>query len=255
MARTAIEVAYALDAVIGPDPTDLRSLPMPEPSWSGALDNAHVPMAVAWSPTLGYSPVDAEVLSICEHAVGVLSDAGARVVEVKSVFAEDPIQAWLTLTNTYHARTLEPFRDTADWHRIDPGLRAMADLGQQVTGVQFARAIDECHRLNLALVELFHEARLLVTPTTAAVAPISTEPGVINGEADWNWVRFTYPFNLTRSPAGTVCAGFTRDGMPVGLQLIGPQHADLVVLRAMAALEEALDLDPVAPDPTELNPA
>jgi aspartyl-tRNA(Asn)/glutamyl-tRNA(Gln) amidotransferase subunit A len=247
MARTAIEVAYALDAVIGPDPTDLRSLPMPEPSWSGALENAHVPMAVAWSPTLGYSPVDAEVLSICEHAVGVLSDAGARVVEVKSVFAEDPVTAWLTLTNAYHARTLEPFRDTADWPRIDYGLRAMADLGQQVTAVQFARAIDECHRLNLALVELFHEARLLVTPTTATVAPLCGQPGSINGESDVNWVRFTYPFNLTRSPAGTVCAGFTRAGLPVGLQLIGPQHADLVVLRAMAALEEALDLDPVAP--------
>jgi Asp-tRNA(Asn)/Glu-tRNA(Gln) amidotransferase A subunit family amidase len=247
MARTAMEVAYALDAVIGPDPTDLRSLPMPEPSWSGALDNAHVPMAVAWSPTLGYSPVDAEVLSICEHAVGVLSDAGARVVEVKNVFSEDPINAWLTLTNTYHARVLEPFRNTADWHRIDPGLRAMADLGQQVTGIQFARAMDECHRLNLALVELFHEARLLVSPTTAAAAPVSTELGLINGESDPNWVRFTYPFNLTRSPAGTVCAGFTRAGLPVGLQLIGPQHADLVVLRAMAALEAALNMDTVPP--------
>jgi aspartyl-tRNA(Asn)/glutamyl-tRNA(Gln) amidotransferase subunit A len=253
MARTAIEVAYALDAVIGPDPTDLRSLPMPEPSWSGALENAHVPMAVAWSPNLGYSPVDAEVLSICEHAVGVLADAGARVVEVKSVFAEDPVVAWLTLTNAYHARTVEPFRDTADWTRIDHGLRAMADLGQQVTGVQFARAIDECHRLNLALVELFHEARLLVTPTTAAAAPVSGQPGLINGESDVNWVRFTYPFNLTRSPAGTVCAGFTRAGLPVGLQLIGPQHADLVVLRAMAALEEALDLDPVAPELNDVD--
>ncbi|HSS08765.1 MAG TPA: amidase family protein [Acidimicrobiales bacterium] len=247
MARTSVEVACALDAVIGPDPTDLGSLPMPEPSWTGALDRPHVPMAVAWSPTLGYAPVDAEVRAVCEQAVGVLSDAGARVVEVDTVFSEDPIWAWLTLTNAFLARSVEDFRDTPLWERIDPGLRASADVGLKVTGVELVKAIDECHRLNLRLVRLFHDVRLLVTPATAAIAPLSGQPGVINGAADLNWVRFTYPFNLTRSPAGTVCAGFSPGGLPVGLQLIGPQHGDLVVLRAMAALEQALALDPVAP--------
>lgn len=86
-----------------------------------------------------------------------------------------------------------------------------------------------------------------MTPVTAAVAPRSGEPGSINGHSDLNWVRFTYPFNLTRSPAGTVCAGFASSGLPVGLQFVGPQHADVVVLRSMAALEAALGLDPVAP--------
>jgi aspartyl-tRNA(Asn)/glutamyl-tRNA(Gln) amidotransferase subunit A len=52
---------------------------------------------------------------------------------------------------------------------------------------------------------------------------------------------------MTRSPAGTVCAGFTADGMPVGLQVIGPQHGDVVVLRAIAVLEDALALDRTAP--------
>ena len=51
-------------------------------------------------------------------------------------------------------------------------------------------------------------------------------------------MRYTYPFNMTRSPAGTVCAGFTADGMPVGLQVIGPQHADVAVLRTLALLED-----------------
>jgi aspartyl-tRNA(Asn)/glutamyl-tRNA(Gln) amidotransferase subunit A len=151
------------------------------------------------------------------------------------------------LTNAFLARSVEDFRDTPLWERIDPGLRASADVGLKVTGVELVKAIDECHRLNLRLVRLFHDVRLLVTPATAAIAPLSGQPGVINGDADLNWVRFTYPFNLTRSPAGTVCAGFSPGGLPVGLQLIGPQHGDLVVLRAMAALEQALALDPVAP--------
>jgi aspartyl-tRNA(Asn)/glutamyl-tRNA(Gln) amidotransferase subunit A len=145
------------------------------------------------------------------------------------------------------ARSVEPFRGTPIWERLDPGLRANADFGTGVSGVDLAKAFDECHRLNRRLVELFHEVRLLVTPTVAAAPPRSGQPGLINGEPDANWVRYTYPFNMTRSPAGTVCAGFTVDGMPVGLQLVGPQHGDVVVLRAMAALEEALQLDLAVP--------
>jgi aspartyl-tRNA(Asn)/glutamyl-tRNA(Gln) amidotransferase subunit A len=62
-------------------------------------------------------------------------------------------------------------------------------------------------------------------------------------------VHFTYPFNMTRSPAASVCAGLSSDGLPIGVQLVGPQHGDLVVLRTAAALEAALDLDTLAPIP------
>jgi aspartyl-tRNA(Asn)/glutamyl-tRNA(Gln) amidotransferase subunit A len=64
-----------------------------------------------------------------------------------------------------------------------------------------------------------------------------------------NWVQFTYPFNMTKSPAATVRAGMSSEGLPIGVQLIGPQHGDLVVLRTAAALEAALDLDTLAPLP------
>ena len=62
MARRIADVALALDVVVGPDPTDLRSLPRPEASWLAALEDPHVPVQIAWSPTLGYASVDAEVL-------------------------------------------------------------------------------------------------------------------------------------------------------------------------------------------------
>jgi aspartyl-tRNA(Asn)/glutamyl-tRNA(Gln) amidotransferase subunit A len=247
MARRIADVALALDQVIGPDPSDMHSLPMPESSWVGALENAHTPLRVAWSPTLGYAAVDDEVRSVCERGVRVLADLGAEVTEVETVFAEDPVWEWLKLTSAYCRRTLEPLMGTAAWDRVDPGLRAQIEMFGGVSGVELARAEDACHVLNHRLVGLFHDVRLLVTPTTAAAAPLSGEVGVINGVPDANWVRFTYPFNMTRSPAATVCVGFTAAGLPVGLQLIGPQHGDMVVLRAAAALEEAVGLDPVAP--------
>jgi Asp-tRNA(Asn)/Glu-tRNA(Gln) amidotransferase A subunit family amidase len=247
MARRLADVVYALDQVIGPDPSDLRSLPMPEPSWLGALEDAHVPMRVAWSPTLGYAVVDAEVRDVCERGVRMLADLGAEVIEVDTVFSEDPVWDWLTMASVYSARSLDSFRGTEVWDRIDSGLRAQIERFGGASGVDLAKAEDACHRLNWRLVQLFHDVRLLVTPTTAAAAPLSGQPGTVNGEPDDNWVRFTYPFNMTRSPAASICVGFTSAGLPVGLQLIGPQHGDLVVLRTAAALEDALALDPIAP--------
>ena len=248
MTRTISDLALVLDAVIGPDPTDLRSLPMPEPSWLGAIEGARCPSRVAWSPTLGYAPVDSEVRELCERAVRVMADVGADVTEIETVFPEDPAGAWLTMTTAYNMRTLELHRGTEAWSRVDPDLARQVEWGaSSITAVDLVRAEDRCHELNLRLVELFHRHRLLVTPTMATAPPVSGSPGTVNGTPDPNWVRFTYPFNMTRSPAATVCCGFTSTGLPVGVQLVGPQHGDLVVLRAAAALEEALDLDRRAP--------
>lgn len=247
IARRIADVAFGLDAVLGPDPTDLRSLPMPEPSWTAAVEDPHVPMKVAWSKTLGYAPVDDEVAEVCERAVRRLSDMGAEVVELESVFQEDPLVPWLSLASTYNLRSLAHLRGTEAWAKVDPGLRMVVEYAEGLSGLDLVKAEDECHRLNLHLVDLFHEVRLLITPMMAGLPPLSGQPGLINGQPDVNWVRFSYPFNMTRSPAGTVCAGFTDDGMPVGLQVVGPQHGDLVVLRAIAAIEDALALDPVAP--------
>ena len=248
MARRARDIALALDVVVGPEATDLTSLPLPDASWSRSVAELHPPRKVGWSPTLGYARVDREVLDVCEAALARLEALGTEVVVVDEVFAEDPVGDWLALVGVYTLRTLEPFRDREVWGRIDPGLVGLVDwAAADVTAVRFADAADTCHRLNLSLVELFHEVPLLLTPTIAGQTPVIGGFGAIDGEPDIGWVRHTYPFNMTRSPAGTVCAGFTADGMPVGLQVVGPQHADVAVLRTLALLEDVLALDAVAP--------
>lgn len=246
LARRVADVAYGLDAVIGPDPTDLRSLPIPEVSWLDAVKEPHVPAKIAWSPTLGYAPVDREVLAACEGAVGVLRELGAEVDEIPAVFTEDPILPWLTITDSFNWRTVSSLHGTAEWDLLEPVFAGSALRGRELTAEQLAVALDECHRMNVRLVGLFHQYRLLVTPTIATLPPVSGELGLIDGQPDVNWVRFTYPFNCTRSPAATVCAGLSAGGLPIGLQLVGPQHADQVVLRAAAALEDGLALPGVA---------
>ncbi len=249
MARRIADVICALDVVVGPEASDLRSLPRPEANWRDVLDDPHVPSRVAWSPTLGYAAVDRQVMTVCERALSALEALGAEVVEIDPVFSADPVGDWLTFVGACFLRSLEDHRGHPSWDSMDPVLTAVVDAARSTSALEMVRIFDECHRMNLALVEIFHDVRLLVTPTTAAPPPPLALGGaaLIDGVLDPNWVKFTYPFNMTRSPAATVCAGLTEAGLPVGLQLIGPPHADLVVLRSAAAREAAIGFDELAP--------
>ena len=251
MARRLSDVVAALDVAVGPDPSDLRSLPRPEASWMAAIEDPRPPRKVAWSPTLGYAEVDAEALAVCERAVEVMASLGTEVVEIDRVFDKDPVDEWLILSGVYNLRTHADIRGTPMWDQVDPVLAMIIDGDAGTSALDLVRAEDTCHELNLRLVELFHDVRLLITPTMAAAPPPRSlgGSGLINGTPDFNWVKFTYPFNLTRSPAASVCAGLSASGLPIGLQLVGPQHGDLVVLRSAAALEAAIGFDALAPNP------
>jgi aspartyl-tRNA(Asn)/glutamyl-tRNA(Gln) amidotransferase subunit A len=248
IARRIRDVLYALDVCVGPDQTDVFSLPPPHAPWSGVLDEVDVPAKVLWAPVPGFE-VDGEIAGVCAAAVRRLEAAGTEVIEIDRVFRDEPLVDWFTMWTVYCERRQGNLRGTPDWDHIDPGLRAQMDHAhQQVDAVAFAQAIDSAHRHNLDLVALFEQAPILLCPTVAGQTARVGEQGRVNGVETNLWAPFTGAYNLTRNPAGTVAAGLTADGMPVGLQVIGPQHADVVVLRAIAAIEDLLDLDPIAPD-------
>ncbi|HWL43952.1 MAG TPA: amidase family protein [Ilumatobacter sp.] len=249
MAARVADIALALDASVGPDPTDLSSLPMPRgESWAAAVEDPGLPKSVIWSPNLGYGTNDTEIDTVCRAAVERLAAAGVEVIEV-DVFAGDPVLAWAGLAFTGLLRKFDPYAGTPAWDTITPGLRKVIELAAGFGPFAVYDALAEAHRLNFRLVELFHQAPLLLCPTVAGQTGLAGEQGTIDGEPTLSWVSYTPPFNMTGNPAGSVCAGFTADGMPVGLQVVGPQHADIAVLRAIAAFEQALDVDTVAPLP------
>ena len=91
---------------------------------------------------------------------------------------------------------------------------------------------------------------LLVTPTMPIPA-FEAGRDVPEGwpERGWpSWTPFTFPFNLTQQPAASVPCGFTADGLPIGLQIVGPRHGDALVLRAARAYEAAHPQPTLAPD-------
>ena len=222
---------------------------MPDESWLDAVQKLHVPRKVLWSPTLGYATVDPEILTVCEAAIAKLEARGTEVVRIDDVFDEDPGLDWLVLSLAANLRTVEEADPSGErWDELDPALASMLDwVRGKATITSAIQVQDLAHRLNVRLVEVLHQAPLLLTPTVAGQTPVGDGFGTVHGLEDASWVRFTYPFNLTRSPAGSVCAGFTADGMPVGLQVVGPQHGDVVVARMLAVLEETIGADTVCP--------
>ncbi len=247
MARRIGDVMLALDAAIGPDPSDLRSLPMPRASWADSMGDPEPPRRVAWSPTLGYAQVDREVAELCAAAVEKLADEGTEVVEIETVFEADPALSWISLAYTYNLRSLEVHRGTEMWDRLDPGLVAWMEWSaRKLSALDLVKADDQCQALNQRLVEVFHHTTALLTPVLAGQTPVGRNEGTVDGEETEAWVSMTYPFNMTRSPAGTVPVGLTADGMPVGLQIVGPQHADVAVLRLIAVMERLVGFDEVA---------
>lgn len=248
MTRLIRDTALAIDACAGPDPTDLFSFPGLHDPWQPQLQGVEPPERVVYSPTLGMATVDTEVAVAVRATVDALADAGTEVIEVERVFDSDPTAAWFQLWCAARARTQGHLRDTPQWELIDPELRSLIDYGEQLTAVDIIRALDTCHQVNLRLEEeVFSRAPALLCPTVAGHAPVIGHHGTIDGEETPSWVAFTPLVNLARNPAGSVNCGFTSEGLPIGLQVIGRQREDLTVLSVLAAVEDLLAIDEVAP--------
>ena len=222
--RTVADLVATLDLVVGPEPTDLRSLPAPGEPFSVGVARTPLPRRIAWSPQLGYDWTEPSILSACRAAVERLAAEGVEIVEVDKVFDTEPYEAWGPLIAAYVQRSVGEL----DRSLLTEEVRQGIEDADRLTARDLLAAEDTCHRLNLQLVELFQTCDLLLTPTLHRDPPRFGETV--------SWIRATGVFNLTRSPAGTVPVGLSDAGLPVGLQIVGPQHDDVGVLALMAHL-------------------
>ena len=237
MALRVADAAFVLDLVMGPSPRDLNSLPRPERSWRDALDEGWQPRRAVWCPSPDGKPSDSEVVAVCEAAVAQLESAGVAVEVRDEALFSDPILEYVLLSGTMVSGDLGEL--TAEqMDQITPGLRYYLEIAGEPKAADFVQAVDTFYAMAATLAEVLADADLLITPTVAGHFPDSGGKGMVNGHPTDAWVRHTYPYNLARLPAGSVRAGFASDGMPVGLQLIGPQLEDVRVLQALAFCEQ-----------------
>jgi len=247
MARTIREVAAALDVVVGPDPNDLRSLPHPGESFADACQNPTPPTRLLWCPNLDGSEVDHEVLALTRAAVEQLAATGVDVVEAEPLVPES-FGAFLLLFYGGMVPTYRPLMDSDQFSHVTEGLREVLTMAEaRLTPDSVEQARMTAQACSMALASAMDGFDALVTPTTVGQTPVSQRGGTVNGEETAGWVGNTYPLNVTRRPAGTTTAGFAADGMPVGLQIVGHQLADVRTVALTAWAEDVLGLDPRAP--------
>ena len=248
LTRDVRDAAVAMNILKQPDARDWTSLP-PDPSdYTEVLDDGIRGLRVAYSPTLGYARnVDPQVAAAVHAAAQRLAQLGAIVEQVDPGF-DDPLDittglwflgAWTVWSGL-----------TAQQQAVcDPDFAAQAELGRHFSALQIQQLNLRRGALGSHMRQFMQRYDLIVTPATAVPAfdavPAGDRP--MTAETMLGWTPFSYPFNLTQQPACTIPCGFTREGLPIGLQLVGPMFGDAIVLRAARAYETACPIRGVAP--------
>jgi Asp-tRNA(Asn)/Glu-tRNA(Gln) amidotransferase A subunit family amidase len=239
LSRSVRDGALMLNAMAGYDPRDLFSKPDQNADFVTACDGGIAGLRVAWSPDLGYAQVDPEVRAITENAALRFAELGAHVEEATPGWP-DPYELFHTLFYALVGGTVDEL--LGEWQgRLDPGLERIADAGRKLSAFDVSRAQVIRNDLQLTGAAFFERFDLLLTPTmTLPPFPVGIDfPPEVGGKpvTGMQWTAFTFPFNLTGDPAASVPAGWTADGLPIGLQIVGPRWHDARVLRAAAAFE------------------
>ncbi|HMA13239.1 MAG: amidase [Bacteroidota bacterium] len=239
MSRSVTDCALLLNVICEPDPRDAYSLPHDGADHLHGLEEGVEGLKIAYSATLGSHTVDPEIAALVSKAVDVLADLGAEVVET-SLDLHGVDETFRKHWYAGAANLLQRF-DEAAQAAMDSGLQEIAAEARRYSLLEYLRAVAQREQLIVAANRFHQSYDLLVTPTLpipAFAAGAEVPPG--SAMKRWpEWTPFSYPFNLTQQPAISVPCGLTSQGLPAGLQIVGPRFADALVLRAARAYETA----------------
>jgi aspartyl-tRNA(Asn)/glutamyl-tRNA(Gln) amidotransferase subunit A len=240
MSRTVDDAALMMSVIAGPDPRDRFTLPAAPYDWRETTKGDLKGLKVAFSVDWGYAAVDPEVRSIVTAAAKTFaSDLGCNVEEANPGW-DDPFEAFWGLVAM--ETDLRGMRKMVERHGDRMSPHVVAFLARAWTAEDFTDAIMVRKAVNNKMWRFMQRYDLLLTPTLA-VPPFGLGiqgPEEIDGRAvaSTQWLAFTFPLNMTGQPAASIPAGFTRDGLPVGLQIIGRHLDDELVLKASACFEK-----------------
>ena len=243
MARNVADAAYLLSVIGGPDERDPTSLGLPSQDFAAPLDRDFAGIRVAFSEDLGLFPVEDEVRAVCRTVIPQLESLGCLVHESHPDLSEAE-ETFQVLRAALFADRFAPLletergqiKDTVVWN-IEKG------LAQSPTRV--ARA-HRAHGDIRTRVDTFLEEHAFLCLPVSQVAPFPVEvewPRAVAGapmETYLDWMMTCAVISLTGLPAISIPAGFTRAGLPVGLQIVGRRDADFEVLQLGHALESAM---------------
>ena len=237
MTRSVRDAAAMLNVLARPDRRDPYALPPEDRDYLAGIDDGVQGWRIGYSHDLGYAKVDPEIAVACATAALHFADLGATVEGVGAIFPS-PRDALLTLWAAGAALLLSVYPKQRR-SLCDPGLLDVAAEGEYIRAVDYVAADMVRTELGKRMAAFHQRYDLLVTPMMPVPAlPVGQDLNDPAIERSWiDWSPFSYPFNMTRQPAATVPCGLTRDGLPIGLQIVGPLYAEDRVLRAARAFE------------------
>ena len=239
MSRSVADAALMLEVMAGPHPLDHTTLEAGPADYTGRLAEGVKGKRIAYSPDLGFARVDPDVAALVKAAVARFTELGAIVEEVPTPWAKDGPDIVRFFWPAHMARLAPKLKQWAN--QMDPGLVACIEAGADVSVVDYLLWRERKMAYVSAINHWFEDWDFLLTPAVSVAAfpadllmPAHWPPHAW----DWvSWAEFSYPFNMSWNPAASVPCGFTAEGLPVGLQVVGRRFDDLGVLQAAAAFE------------------
>ena len=239
--RTVSDAALMMEVISGRDDRDHFSLSDMGLQYLPHLNEDLKGMRVAWSKDLGYAIVDPQVLKVTEAAIKTFAALGCTVEEAGPQVGSTEETFTTVVAASIAASLVEKLDEWGD--HFEPALVKFLQKSKDIKATEYIKARFAHLKYWRAIQVFFEKYDLLITPTVA-VPPFEVGiygPREIAGEkvTSLGWMPFTYPFNITGQPAASVPCGWTEDGLPVGLQIVGRRFDDTTVLRACAAFEHA----------------
>jgi aspartyl-tRNA(Asn)/glutamyl-tRNA(Gln) amidotransferase subunit A len=235
LAATVGDAAIVLQAIAGYDPLDVYSVDAPVSDYVSGLGDATKNLRIGVPRAHFYDELDDEVRAAVEQALAVI---GILVAEVRDVRIEVPNDRTVQAAESfaYHA---ENVARTPELYQPETLRRIRS--GEKISAAEYIRRRRELDEERRRTHDFFADVDLLVTPTMPIPAPsiadLKKDPAALR-PAELTLLRNTRPFNVWGLPAISVACGFTKSGLPIGLQIAGPHWRDDLVLRLVHAYEQ-----------------
>jgi Asp-tRNA(Asn)/Glu-tRNA(Gln) amidotransferase A subunit family amidase len=239
--RTVKDAALMLDVIKGPFEGDKNSLPAENISYLENIDNPPKDLKIGYSLKMGFiKAIESEVEENFLNKIQKFEEFGWPVESVKFKFKRPDyvINVLFSSFLAYDMRSyLDEYRD-----KLDPEFLRVVEAGLTYTGQDIMRSLDIRKKMYEVMYRYFKEYDILLTPTNATTAfkagPMFPEK--INGKPTppTGFMANGYPFNITGHPAASIPSGWSSEGLPFGLQIVGKRFSDLLVLQVAKAFED-----------------
>ncbi len=241
MARTVQDAALMLSAIAGPDTRSPISITEPGSRFADPLDRDFQNVRIAWSPAFGDLPVDPSVTAVIDAQRSAFESLGCRTEDATPDFADadDVFKVWRAwMFESKHAPLIETHRD-----QIKETIIWNVEEGAKLTGPQISKTEQKRTQLYHRMREFMETYEFLILPVTQVPPFDVNQPYVteINGtqlETYIDWMKSCYFVTVTGHPAISVPCGFTDEGLPVGVQIVGRHQDDFGVLQVAHAFEQ-----------------